>query len=85
MMSVGMMLLEISLAELFWGRVGETSQKASPEVIREMEHMGDFSPMERVVWLVPEQDWFGRLWRRLTSNIFGPSNWEHVLRLVEMM
>lgn len=51
-----------------------------------MEHKGDFSPVEHVVWLASEQDWFGRMWRRLTSHFFGLSTWERVpRRLMEMM
>lgn len=46
-------------------------QPASPEVIREMEHKGDFSLVEHVVWLASEQDWFGRMWRRLTSHFLA--------------
>lgn len=42
----------ISLAELFWGNVQETSQTASPEVIRELAHKGDISPVEDGDWLM---------------------------------
>lgn len=48
-------------------------QLASPEVIREMEHTGDFSPVEHVVWLASAQDWFGRCGGGLL-HIFWPAH-----------